>query len=74
MQVPNPLIPPQFSASAGAPSAVSNAPSVQDDQPHETSRPVTASSESDRPRPQDERTQGDDQQPEPRGSKLDISV
>ncbi len=73
MQVTNPLVPAQLGTSGGAPALVANAPFVPDTTRHETSRPVTGSRESDRPRSQDGRA-GGERQASRRGGNVDLSV
>ena len=72
MQVTNPLVPAQLGTSGGAPALVANAPFVPDTTRHETSRPVTGSRESDRPRSPDGRA-GGERQASRRGGNVDLS-
>ena len=77
MQVTNPLVPAQAGASGAAPSLVANTPFVPDSTRHETSRPVTGSSRSER-----ERSDGGRSRDESgggggsghRGGRVDLSV
>jgi hypothetical protein len=77
MQVTNPLVPAQLGSSSGAPAPIANAPFVPDSTRHETSRPVTGSSESERGRSDGGRPRGDSGgagESGRRGARVDISV
>ena len=75
MQVTNPLVPAQLGSSGGAPALVANAPFVPDNTRHETSRPVTGSSESDRSRSEGGRSRESGERRASRpGGNVDLSV
>lgn len=71
MQITNPLVPAQNS---GTPSLVANAPSAPDNTRHETSRPVTGSSEGERSRSDSGRPKGDSGGSDRRGGRVDIAA
>jgi hypothetical protein len=72
MQVSNPLVPPPAGQPGGAPASVANAPNVPESTQHETSHPVTASTESERGR--NETGRGPAEERSERGGSVDISV
>lgn len=77
MQVTNPLVPAQLGSSGAAPAPIANAPFVPDSTRHETSRPVTGSSQSDRSGSEGRRARGEggaEARADGRGGNVDISV
>ncbi len=74
MQVTNPLVPPSPGQPGAASAPVANAPSAPDATSQETSRPVTASRESDSGRNDAERRPDAPPPESNRGGNVDIQV